>query len=142
MAVTTKTLYDTDFAEWAKETAELVRAGRLNEVDLEHVAEEIEDLAKSDRRAAASQMRRLMLHVIKQQVQPERDCASWQASVANAQLELKDILADSPSLRRVLAENLEKLYSDAMLLASKETGISPVPMPQACPFTLEELLSR
>ena len=142
MAVTTKTLYDTDFAEWAKETAALVRAGRLNEVDLEHVAEEIEDLAKGDRRAAASQMRRLMLHLIKQRVQPERDSDSWQASVASAQLELEDILADSPSLRRFLADNLEKLYNDAMLLASKETGILVLPLPKECPFTLDELLSK
>src|ERR1051326_3922677 len=126
MAVTTKTLYDTDFAEWAKETAELVRAGRLSEVDLEHVAEEIEDLGKRDRRAVESQMTRLLLHLIKQRIQPERDGASRKASVNSAELELSLIVRDSPSLLRYLAEHLQEIYSDALRRASDETGISPV----------------
>ncbi len=142
MAVTTKTPYETDFVAWAKETAELVRAGRLNEVDLEHVAEEIESLGNCDRRAAQSQMRQLLLHLIKQRIQPERDGASWKATVNSARLELKGILRDSPSLRRLLAENLQELYTDAVGLAADETGISPLPMPEKCPFTLDELLSR
>src|SRR5262249_61884232 len=66
MGTTAKTLYDTDFVAWADETAALVRAGRLNELDLEHVAEEIEGLAGSDRRAVRSQLRRLVVYLIKQ----------------------------------------------------------------------------
>ena len=66
MGATTKTLYDTDFAEWASHTAELLRVGRMLDVDLEHVAEEIEDLGKSERSAIESQLRRLLKHKIKQ----------------------------------------------------------------------------
>ena len=40
-------LYDEDFAAWTSETARQFRAGRLSEVDVEHVAEEIEDMGKS-----------------------------------------------------------------------------------------------
>src|ERR1035438_8023631 len=73
----TKSLYDTDFAEWSARTAALIRSGRFNEIDAESVAEEIEDLGKSERSAAWSHLSRLLLHKIKQVLQPERDCASW-----------------------------------------------------------------
>src|SRR5580700_894552 len=65
MATTTKTLYDTDFVEWTAHTAELLREGRLDAVDLEHLAEEIEDLGKSDRHTVLSHLHRLLLHQIK-----------------------------------------------------------------------------
>src|ERR1035438_8668609 len=70
----TKSLYDTDFAEWSARTAALIRSGRFNEIDAESVAEEIEDLGKSERSAAWSHLSRLLLHKIKQVLQPERDC--------------------------------------------------------------------
>jgi hypothetical protein len=55
MSTAQKNLYDTDFAEWAGRTADLLRGGRLAEVDLQNVAEEIEDLGKSERSAVRSQ---------------------------------------------------------------------------------------
>ena len=53
-----KTLSDTDFAEWAARTGGLLRRGRFTEVDLQNVADEIEDLGKSERSAVRSQLRR------------------------------------------------------------------------------------
>src|SRR3954464_9883915 len=110
MGTTTKTLYDTDFAEWSARTAELVRAGRLDEVDLEHVAEEIDNLGRSERKSVRSQLRRMLLNMIKQQIQPERDGASWRASVADARREIREDLTDSPSLRRHLEAHLQEIY--------------------------------
>jgi hypothetical protein len=68
----TKTLYDTDFAEWSAGTAALIRSGRFNEIEAESVAEEIEDLGKSERSAVWSHLSRLLLYKIKQILQPER----------------------------------------------------------------------
>lgn len=83
MGATTKTLYDTDFVEWTARTAELVRSGRLSEVDLEQVAEEIEDLGKRDRASAESLLFRILLHQVKRKIQPERDGASWRKSIVD-----------------------------------------------------------
>jgi hypothetical protein len=140
MGTTTKTLYDTDFVAWADETAALVRAGRLDEVDLEHVAEEIEGLAGSNRRAVRSQLERLIMHLIKQKIQPERDGASWRASIVDAGREISIDLEDSPSLGRHLAENLEEVYRRAVRYAKRETGVTETPLPSTCPWTLDELL--
>jgi hypothetical protein len=46
----TSNLYDEDFFEWTRRNAELLRAGQLQQADIEHIAEEIEDMGKRDRR--------------------------------------------------------------------------------------------
>jgi hypothetical protein len=139
MGTTTKTLYDTDFAAWSARTAELVREGRLDEVDLAHIAEEIEDLGKRERRTVRSQLRRMLTHLAKQQLQPERAGASWQVSILAARQELLDALADSPILRPYLEEHLQEIYGQAIELAKLETGVS-AELPQQCPYCLDELL--
>jgi hypothetical protein len=135
-----KTLYDTDFAAWSSHTAALVRAGRLEEVDLEHVAEEIEDLGKSERRSVRAQLRRMLMHQVKQQIQPKRNSASWASSIENARQQILDELEDSPSLRPYLEENLQKIYGQAVKQAVIETGVK-ASVAEQCPYTLDQLLS-
>ena len=114
MGTTIKTLYDTDFVEWAYHTAEFVRAGRFDAVDLENLAEEIEDLGNSERKAVRSQLRRILMHLMKQQIQPERDGTSWRASIVDARRKILDSLEDAPSLRRYLEKHLQGIYDQAI----------------------------
>src|SRR5215468_6367608 len=102
----TPSLYDADFVVWTAHMAELLRAGRLDELDIEHLAEEIEDLGKRDRKAVRSQLGRMLMHVIKQKMQPERDGSSWRASIIHARREIRMDIKDSPSLRRDLENHL------------------------------------
>ena len=144
MSTTVKTLYDTDFVEWTSRTAELLRAGRLEEVDLEHVAEEIEDLGRSERRAIRSPLRRLLVHALKTRIQSERAGRSWKGSIVSAQKEIRDQLRDAPSLRRHLEESLPEIYRDAIEVALAEThlrtGRQAPDIPAECPYSLAELL--
>jgi hypothetical protein len=142
MGATAKTLYDTDFVEWSARTAELVRAGRLDEVDLAHVAEEIEDLGKRDRWAVQSQMRRLLLHQIKRKIQPERETSGWRRSIVDSQERILVRVKDSPSLRRFLQEELQNIYTGAVRGAAFETGVKAPALPERCPFPLDQLLDR
>src|ERR1700683_2873050 len=100
MGAAIQTLYDTDFAEWADRTAELLRARQFGDIDWESVVEEIETLGRSERAAVRSRLRRMLLHLIKQRVQPEPDVASWRSSAASARSEIRNDIRDSPSLRR------------------------------------------
>src|SRR5438270_4945299 len=109
--ITSKTLYDTDFAAWTARTAELLRMGRMEDVDIEHVAEEIEDLGKRDRWAVHSQLLRLLLHQMKRRIQPERDSASWRRSIINSQERIAQRLKDSPSLVAYLEQELPDITS-------------------------------
>ena len=77
MAIT----YDTDIIAWANEQAALIRARRFDLLDLEHIAEEIEDVGKSEKRELASRMAILLSHLLKWQFQSGRRGASWQRTI-------------------------------------------------------------
>ena len=105
MGAATKTLYETDFVEWAQRTAELLRSGRLGEADLEHAADEIEDLGRGERSAVASRLQRMLMPLVKQRIQPERDGASWRRSIAEGRAEIAyrfdDHAASAASRKRI-----------------------------------------
>jgi hypothetical protein len=117
-----KTLYDNDFVEWAAATAELLRKRRFDDVDWEHLIEEIVSLGQSDEHAVRSQLRRMLMHLVKTRIQPERTGTSWRKSIAGARAEIEDLMERSPSLRRHLEGSLEKVYGRAI----KQTLDEPI----------------
>jgi len=143
MGTTLKTLYDTDFVEWADHTAALLREGRLDEVDMEHLIEEVESLGGSQRSAVLSQLTRMLVHLIKQRVQPERSGSSWRSSITDALIQIAGELDQSPSLRRYLEQSLGRSWKLARRLAISETELPRSrhsEIPDHCPYTIEELL--
>jgi hypothetical protein len=73
--------YEHDFYAWANEQAALLRAGELAQADIEHIAEEIESMGKTEKRELVSRLRVLMLHLLKWRFQPLGRTASWEASI-------------------------------------------------------------
>jgi hypothetical protein len=134
------TSYEEDFVEWAEETAELLRSGRFGEVDVEHLAEEVEDLGKSARAAVGHQLQRMLLHLLKQRIQPERAGTSWRRSIHDSRSKIEHKLDHSPSLKRQLEQVLPTVYRRAVRDAANETGVPAARMPAQCPWTLEELI--
>src|SRR5260370_40352845 len=136
MGVGRKTLDDCEFGEWTLRTAELVRSGRLSELDLEHIAEEIEDLGKLDRASVESLLFRILLHQVKRRIQPERDGASWRKSIVTSQPVIDRKIQDAPSLRQFLLEELPSIYAKAVRGAECETGVRAPELPEQCSFAL------
>ena len=105
----TRAAYDLDFYSWALEQAELLRSGRLSEADLEHIAEEIEDLSKRERRSLVSHVRIVIEHLMKLQASPAvQPRAGWRETVRRVREDIEDALEDSPSLRRELAAIIDR----------------------------------
>jgi hypothetical protein len=132
--------YDDDLVGWAAANAALLRAGRLAQVDALNLAEELEDLGKSERRSLKSHLGNLMLHILKWQFQPGLRGPSWRLSVNNARAAAADILEDSPSLRPALQALVDKAYPLARRNAIAETGLHEATFPQDCPYTIDQLL--
>lgn len=108
-----KSLYDEDFVAWAEQQAEALRAvarGVSNQpLDWDNLAEEIEDLAKKDRRQIHSQVRRIIVHLIKLQHSRAKDPRpGWRDSIRDARTQIEDVISDSPSLRRELPEVIDQ----------------------------------
>jgi len=141
----TTLLYDRDFFEWTARNAQLLREGRLAEADIEHIAEEIQDMGSRDHREVHSLLRELIMHLLKWKFQPERRCgasggSSWLGSINKQRSELEGIFEQSPSLRRYAREELARVYGRAVRHASGETGLPAKVFPAECPFTWEQIL--
>ncbi len=74
-------LYDHDFFAWSLEQAELLRAGKLAEADIEHIAEEIDSMGRTEKRELISRLEVLLLHLLKWRYQPGKRGPSWEASI-------------------------------------------------------------
>ncbi len=134
-------VYEQDLVAWAFANARLLREGRFESLDVENIAEELEDLGRSEKRALASHLRVLLLHLLKWQAQPARRGPSWRRSIRNARQEIEEIVAESPSLAQRLPEMIEQAYPKALESAIDETGLPSDQLPPRYPYRQDELLS-
>jgi hypothetical protein len=148
-AKSTPSLYERDFCDWTVEQAAALRgagARRLNlALDFENLAEEIESLGRSDRRALVSHIKRVIEHLLKLQYSPAQEPRpGWQESVDLHRQEARELLNDSPSLRHHLESALGPCYRDAARLAARglASDAVDVTLPEACPYRLEDILSE
>ncbi len=135
-------LYDTDFAGWAQQNAELLRSGRFSEADLEHIAEEIEDLGKRPRHALYSRLMRLREHLLKWQYQRSRRSMAWRRTMLLQRLGIRDLLEENPSFQPAVVQMMLEAYSAGARLASLATKLPRETFPKDCPFTLDQLLDE
>jgi hypothetical protein len=133
-------LYESDYAAWLYHNAALIRAGRFAEVDIENVAEELEDLGRSEQRALASQIAVILLHLLKWQLQPEQRSGSWRGFVHKRRRSAQDLLAESPSLRPRVPELVADRYGIARCNAAIETGLPDSAFPVDCPYGVDQIL--
>jgi hypothetical protein len=138
----TKAAYDTDFYAWTQAQAAHLRAKEWPALDVDNLAEEIESLGASDRRALRSHLLRLTQHLLKWHYQPQRRGESWRQSIDNARLEIELIVADSRTLRDFLPEALTWAYPRSRKEATKDTGLPPATFPETCPWALEQVLDE
>jgi hypothetical protein len=133
-------LYGADFFEWTQASAELLRQGRLDEADLQHIAEEIEDMGERDRREMRSGLTISIAHLLQGHLQPERRGLSLRRTITEQRRQLTLVFRDSPSLVSAAGHELPSIYVEAVQDAISETGLSPDCFPSTCPYSEENIL--
>ncbi len=136
-----KSIYETDFVGWVETTVEQLRTQDYANVDWENLIEEIEDMGKSEKRAIYSNLKILLLHLLKYRYQPEKRSNSWLASMVEHRQRIKKAFKESPSLQPYFTEIFNECYQDARELAAAETGMAIDEFPAETPFTHEEVLN-
>jgi Domain of unknown function DUF29 len=138
-------LYDRDILAWSRHQADLLRRAargeRVNEVDWEHVVEEIEDVGLSHLNAVQSYLRLMLVHLLKVHDWPESPSVGhWRGEIVSFQADAAQRFA--PSMRQKI--DLDRLYSLArdQVSAASYDGRDPLPSPETCPFTLDQLLTE
>jgi hypothetical protein len=134
--------YEKDIVAWANEQATLLRSGKFSAIDIEHIAEEIEDVGISQQRELASRMIVLLAHLLKWQYQPDRRSKSWTRTIAVQRKDVAYALNEAPSLRTKFndAAWLDIVWGKAVVIASNETGLDI--FPESCPWSMEQVLSK
>jgi hypothetical protein len=138
-------LYDVDVYEWSQHQATLLRrraAGELvNEAELDwpNIAEEIDSVGASQLRAVRSLLVQALVHDLKAQGWPDSFyVGGWRGEARRFRGDAAD--AYTPSMRQHI--DVQELYRRALVaMPDQIDGQPPLPVPQTCPLTLDELLS-
>ena len=136
----TLTLYDTDFHAWAQQQADALRAKDWAALDLNNLIEEVEDLARRHRDALGSELKRLLVHLLKWHYQATHRSDSWLESIEQARQAIDELIDDHPSLADYPRILLPKAYQRARRQAARDTKLPLATFPaEGCPWDLDDI---
>ena len=131
-----KQLYELDDSQWLGETISLLRNHQFQQLDLEHLIEELEDLGKEKKNAVASLLEQVIRHLLLLQYwtkEAEHNTIHWQEEIDNFRTQLRRKM--TANLRNYLEEALNSLYQDALGFV-KIKPVNTVIFPSQCPYSL------
>ena len=132
--------FDADYYAWSNDQARRLRRSKPAGLDWENLAEEVESLGRSDKRAVGSALKVILEHLLKWQFQPDKRSPSWSDSIDEHRDRIHRILEDSPSLALLPGDMLEQEYRRARRKALRDSRLASARVPSACPFTVEQAL--
>jgi hypothetical protein len=143
-------LYGKDYTAWANQMAELIKAGKFAELDIEHLLEELQSMGASEQRELENRLRVLLAHLLKWQFQyrqlaerwKEFEGKSWRNTIITQRLEIQVLLRKHPGVKKFLPDAVTEAYQDARELAAAETGLPMQTFPSVCPYSREQILDR
>lgn len=149
-------LYHTDYYQWTQQQADLIRQQRFDQLDLDNLAEAVADMGKSEPRSLTSELKTILLHLLKYDYQTRKvnpglpEPYDWLDSIGRARDDAHDILADTPSLKRQQDTLTATAYKRAKALAIKEMNRHLLPrqqltrgsFPTVCPWTFEQIIDE
>ncbi|KJR43101.1 protein of unknown function DUF29 [Candidatus Magnetoovum chiemensis] len=140
-AVKEQSLYETDFYLWSLKTAELLRQGKFDEIDIENTAEEIESLGKRDKREVLSRLSVLIAYLLKWQYEPQKRYRSRRGEIFTERFNIELVIDDSPSLKQMTETLIKEAFNEAVIQFEIETGLNKNTLfpEKTCPYTFEQL---
>ncbi|KQT47478.1 hypothetical protein ASG43_10250 [Aureimonas sp. Leaf454] len=140
----TTSLYERDFYAWTQDQAEKLRVratfDNRGDIDWDHAAEEIESLGRSQRSEIRSRLLVILVHLLKWRHQSHRRSRSWKGTLIEQRRRIEDEMAESPSLSGYAESVLQREYETARIKAAGETHLPEETFPDACPFTIDQIL--
>ncbi|MGB3419904.1 MAG: DUF29 domain-containing protein [Dolichospermum sp.] len=136
-------IYEQDYPEWLDITLNQLQNRDLENVDWEHLIEEITALGNEQRRKVESYLLRLLIHLLLYNYwSSEKDWSrrGWEKEIDNFRLEL-DLLLESKVLYNHCTKILDKIYIKARNNAIRKSELSPAIFPENCPYSLTEILN-
>ncbi|MBE9049459.1 DUF29 domain-containing protein [Nostocales cyanobacterium LEGE 11386] len=134
-------LYETDFLAWINQQQLALTSRDITALDWENLAEELDSMGIREKSELKNRLVVLLAHLLKWQHQPTKRSISWFTTIANQRDDLRDLLAEKPSLQQYIPDTLPKAYRNARREASAETGLSLASFFETCPYSIAEILN-
>ena len=140
--MTTAYTYEQDFVGWLNTQAELLKTGKVNELDIKNLVEEIEAMGRSEKRELESRMIILVMHLLKWTFQPNYQSRSWANTINEKRRRIGRVIKDSPSLKNSLndTEWFNDIWQSALYQAVSETGLDIKIFPEQAIWTTQQIL--
>ena len=132
----------TDLHGWAKHQAALLREGRVSELEMAALAEEIEEVGSSQYDKLESALRVLLIHMLKWDYQPGRRSRSWSLTIREQRQRVSRVLQRNPSLQPERPLAMAAAWDDARLGAARETDLPLTAFPGALPYSWQDVTER
>jgi len=137
-----KQLHDLDDAQWLEETVSLLKKHQFQQLDLDHLIEELEDLGREKKNTVASLLEKIIRHLLLLQYwtrEAEYNAVHWQEEIYTSRTQLGRKM--TTHLRNYLEKELNSIYQDALGFVKIKT-VNSVVFPPDCPYSLEQLFER
>lgn len=134
-----KELYKIDDYKWLLKTIEFLKNRQLNKLDIDNLIQELEALAKSEKRRVNSLLEQIIIHLLLYEYWHQEhlnNAHHWQGEIDAFRNQINDDL--STNLNQFLADNLESLYQRALRVVKSKSSLNC--FPKNCPYSLIQLL--
>ena len=139
-------LYERDYYTWIQEQVRALREHRVEDLDWPNLAEEIEDLGKSEKRALKSRIAKLLEHLLKMAYASDRvwqsNSRGWELSMENAREAARELVEENPGLRPFLNEIFGSAYRTARRDALKALRLPDSAIPESPPWMFEQIIDE
>jgi hypothetical protein len=146
MATKPAELYDEDFYAWTQAQAKALRTHFRgdNRIDVEHLAEEVEDLGKSERQSVESYVQQIIAHLLKLDYSGfELPRRHWRGEIVAFRVSVERKI--SPSMKPKIRRALPELYEGARNMAAASLDAEPDlgrRLPKECPYDWTAVIER
>ena len=137
-----RTRYADDLYTWVQEQVALLRAGRVDALDLDNIAEELGDVGLNEYYRLQSAIEIVVLHMLKWDHQAERRSRSWALSIAERRERARIQLRKSPGLKTSLDEVRNNAFRLGRVGAARQMKRPAKTLPAECPYTGDDILNR
>ncbi len=134
--------YEQDYYSWITHQVEALRQGHLTEIDADHVAQELETWAASERRRVVTHLAILLAYRLKWEALSEQRSTNWEYTMKEQRVKILHLLAENSLLQTKLQDCLAEAYEIAIIMASAETELGEFDFPQICPYEIEDILNN
>ena len=140
-AIEINKLYESNYSQWLEETIKSLKSRQLGDIDYDNLIEELEELAKTEKRRVRSLLEQIIRHLLLYQnrhIEKPRNANHWAAEIISFRNQINEEL--TTNLRNYLAENINLIYSNALDYVKTKTKLTN--LPEICPYTLDQILDK